>query len=329
MNTDKTLLHIKEGPASNYFEALHLKFGGEIDERSYQVNNVATKFWITSYMIAPSLELVVFEGSHNKVIEIDRLPDDDPDYIHFNLFKKGQFTQTYSNQNLNIEAGTTKGAFVYNGMFPLKAEMPANDIFKSVSFKFSKATLEALMPEALDTYDELFGAKEPIAYHMQLPREIERLTDDIFYFREEEFGNQTLVMARGLEAFTSLMLLAKKQVDTHDLRGLHIDDYQRLLDIKDKLLVSFDQKISLEGIANEFGLSVSKLKRDFKTLFDCSIYQFYTHAKMDEAFRLLKTGNYSVMEVGYDLGYQNLSKFSEMFRKVKGISPKEVMSHDV
>jgi YesN/AraC family two-component response regulator len=31
------------------------------------------------------------------------------------------------------------------------------------------------------------------------------------------------------------------------------------------------------------------------------------------------------MEVGYDLGYQNLSKFSEMFKKVKGIPPSEVI----
>jgi len=46
---------------------------------------------------------------------------------------------------------------------------------------------------------------------------------------------------------------------------------------------------------------------------------------MDEAFRRLRSGDFSDMEVGYDLGYQNLSKFSKMFKKVKGISPCEVI----
>ncbi|MCG8581409.1 MAG: helix-turn-helix domain-containing protein [Bacteroidales bacterium] len=46
---------------------------------------------------------------------------------------------------------------------------------------------------------------------------------------------------------------------------------------------------------------------------------------MDEAYRRLKTGQYSVTEVGYDMGYNSLSKFSEMFKKVKGINPKEVI----
>ena len=118
----------------------------------------------------------------------------------------------------------------------------------------------------------------------------------------------------------------KKLVDKDELNGLHIDDYERLLKIKERLLMSFEQKISIEELANDFGVSLSKLKRDFKTLFDTSVYQFYTQAKMDEAYRRLKTGEFSVSEVGYDLGYQNISKFSQMFKKVKGINPKEVVA---
>ena len=92
-------------------------------------------------------------------------------------------------------------------------------------------------------------------------------------------------------------------VNKDELNGLHKDDYERLLEIRSKLLSSFTQKISVDDLAAEFGFSTSKLKRDFKTLFQTSIYRFYTHAKMDEAYRRPKTGNYSVMEVGYDLGY--------------------------
>ena len=95
--------------------------------------------------------------------------------------------------------------------------------------------------------------------------------------------------------------------------------------LKERLTSNLEEKFTIESLAEDFGVSSSKLKRDFKQLYDTSIYHFHTLAKMDEAFRRLKTGEYSVSEVGYDMGYQNLSKFSEMFKKIKGISPKEVI----
>ncbi|MBI9063022.1 MAG: helix-turn-helix transcriptional regulator [Marinilabiliaceae bacterium] len=121
------------------------------------------------------------------------------------------------------------------------------------------------------------------------------------------------------------MMALKKLIADKSLNGLHVEDFKRLNSVKKKLISCFDQKITIESLAEEFGVSASKLKRDFKQLFDTTIYQFYALAKMDEAFQRLKSGQYTVTEVGYDLGYQNLSKFAEMFRKVKGISPKEVI----
>ena len=57
-------------------------------------------------------------------------------------------------------------------------------------------------------------------------------------------------------------------------------------------------------------------------------HAFYNQARMDEAYRRLKSGRYSVSEVGYDMGYSSLSKFSSMFKKLKGILPNEVVKAD-
>ncbi len=47
--------------------------------------------------------------------------------------------------------------------------------------------------------------------------------------------------------------------------------------------------------------------------------------KMDEAYNRLKSGDFSVSEVAYDLGYENPSKFTQMFKKLKGFNPSEVI----
>jgi len=321
---EKTIIKTKEGSADNYYRALAKAFGGKVENGSYKVKNKDVEIYMSAYALSDDIEMIVSSGTYNKTIVLDREPDDDPNYIHINIIKEGQLTQSYTNQKQYLQADTTKGIFVHNGMFPLKAVIPPYINYRAIGLNFKKSAIETLMPEAIGIYETFFGDDKPIAYHLQASKEVERLTDDIFYFREAPFASQTLAMARGLEVFSTLFIGAKNQLENDTIQGLHVDDYNRLLKIKDKLLSSFNQKISVETIAKEFGISNSKLKRDFRTLFDCSLYQFYTHAKMDEAYRLLKSGQYSVMDVGYSLGYQNLSKFSLMFKKVKGISPKDV-----
>lgn len=324
-NSESVYLKIKEGEAKNYFDALIECFGGEVSENVYEVNRGRTRIKLTSYAVISGFEISTTSATHYTSVVVDRESDDNPELVHINVIKEGLMTRDYDSKEKRTEADSSKGIFIYNGLFPMKVTHPPNALLESVAFKINRNALQVLIPEAIDTFEALFGSNEPVAYHTHLPAELETLVEDIFVFKKSEFGSKTLVVARSLELFTLLLRSVRKLVDKDELHGLHIDDYNRLLKLKDQLLSSFDQRISVEELASEFGISVSKLKRDFKTLFNTSVYQFYTHAKMDEAHRRLKTGNFSVMEVGYDLGYQNLSKFSQMFKKIKGINPKEVM----
>ncbi|MDX8339062.1 AraC family transcriptional regulator [Draconibacterium sp. IB214405] len=323
--SEKITLWVKEGASINYFKSLKEVFGGEYTENRYELKRGRTDILFYNFPICPGFDIMVNSAIHYQAVEMIREADNDPDYFHFNLIREGRAEQNISNEEKLAEAGTSTGVFINNGLFPMRSNFPANVLLKSVAIKITREALQKLMPEAQKTLETLFENNDPIFYHTHLPAELASLMDDMFHFKKSEFGRIPLIMARGLELFTLLMRSVSKLVDKDELHGLHIDDYNRLLKLKDQLLSCFDQRISLEELASEFGISVSKLKRDFKTLFNTSVYNFYTHAKMDEAYRRLKTGNFSVMEVGYDLGYQNLSKFSSMFKKIKGINPKEVL----
>ena len=98
-----------------------------------------------------------------------------------------------------------------------------------------------------------------------------------------------------------------------------------LNEVRKKIISNLETSYTIEELSKEFGVSPTKLKMDFKHLFGTTIYKFYNQARMDEAYRRLKSGQYSVSEVGYDLGYSSLSKFSSMFKKVHGILPNDVV----
>jgi len=325
--TDINTIHVQlqEGTAQNYFEILEKSFGGTISENNYILDKGPFRANMTSYNIMGELEMLINETECYKPIVFDRTPDDDPDLIHINLILEGHYTQAYNEELKHMEAGSTKGIFLYDGQFPIKAEFPANVNLKWVGFKLRIPELQNLMVDAQKVMIDLFGNDQAVAYHAAIPPELDRLLIDLFEYQNLTSGQKPMMVARGIEIFTNLMTILTDLIANKALNGLHVEDYKRLNAVKKKLVSCFDQKITIEDLAGEFGVSASKLKRDFKQLFDTTIYQFYALAKMDEAFRRLKSGQYSVTEVGYDLGYQNLSKFAEMFRKVKGISPKEVI----
>ena len=316
---------IKEGGNENYFKALENFFNVKTDNNRFTYKKGASHITVNAYSIIPDFEFLVVQSNFNKAITVDRTPDGMPDYYHINIMKEGKAIQDYNNERQYMEAGTPKGIFLYNGLFPLKSNFPANHPLRSISLKISKKALQHIIPEAIDIFDSLFEDDEPKGYHAHLTTEMDRILTDLLSYDKSEFGRTLMVTSKALELFFILIHFVENLMVNNDFHGLHSDDYKRLMLIKEEIINNVETKISMDELAEKYAVSVSKLQRDFKTLFSSSVYQFYTHAKMDEAYRRLKTGQYTVMEVGYDLGYQSVSKFSAMFKKVKGVNPKDVI----
>ena len=82
---------------------------------------------------------------------------------------------------------------------------------------------------------------------------------------------------------------------------------------------------SLPELAREANMSSSKLQKCFKQVIGSAIAEYALSEKMEWAKRLLSTRLYSVSEVGYEIGYTNLSHFTEAFHKHHKIKPKQYL----
>ena len=99
-------------------------------------------------------------------------------------------------------------------------------------------------------------------------------------------------------------------------------DAERLLHIRKEILKDLSVPPVLGELAGIAAMSETKLKQLFKQTFGDTIYNYYQQARMEEAAFLLKQGKRSVAEVGYELGFSNLSHFSRLFERHYGLSPK-------
>lgn len=114
--------------------------------------------------------------------------------------------------------------------------------------------------------------------------------------------------------------LASRENTTH--QSINSADAERLLHIRNELLSDLSVPPVLSELAQIAAMSETKLKQLFKQTFGDTIYNYYQQARMQEAAFLLKQGKRSVAEVGYELGFSNLSHFSRLFEKHYGLSPK-------
>ena len=67
------------------------------------------------------------------------------------------------------------------------------------------------------------------------------------------------------------------------------------------------------------------MKRQFKQEYGKPVFEYYQKYKMEKAKELLLSGQYAVKEVGYLLGYQNLSNFANAFKKEFGVLPSTLL----
>lgn len=100
-------------------------------------------------------------------------------------------------------------------------------------------------------------------------------------------------------------------------------DINLLLEIREKLTKNFGEGCpTIQSISEEFGISPTKLKSNFKVFYGKSIFQYFQQERMEVAKRMIESGS-SIADVGYTIGYNNLSKFSSAYRKQFGFNPKE------
>lgn len=84
---------------------------------------------------------------------------------------------------------------------------------------------------------------------------------------------------------------------------------------------------SIEALSRTAMMSSTKLKSRFKQIYGMKLYEFYNRNRLEQAREMLRTGNYSVKQVGINIGFSNLSNFAKAFRKEFGLLPKEVLKN--
>lgn len=83
----------------------------------------------------------------------------------------------------------------------------------------------------------------------------------------------------------------------------------------------YSEKITLNSIADSVGFSKYYISRLFKQHTGVTIIDYLIKVRLDKAKELLKTGEYSIKQISFMVGYSEPNYFTWSFKKYLGISP--------
>jgi AraC-like DNA-binding protein len=82
----------------------------------------------------------------------------------------------------------------------------------------------------------------------------------------------------------------------------------------------YSSDVEIAGIARELGVSHAHLARQFKKDFGMTPINYLHHIRVTDAMARLSRGE-SAVDIGYDVGFNDTTRFYKDFRKVTGTSP--------
>jgi len=86
------------------------------------------------------------------------------------------------------------------------------------------------------------------------------------------------------------------------------------------------ERISLTQVASALRMSPTHLSEKFREVTGTNFVRYIAQARFETACRLLREADLRVSEIGFAVGFQSLSQFNRVFKKLSGKSPTEYRS---
>jgi AraC-like DNA-binding protein len=202
-------------------------------------------------------------------------------------------------------------------------DMPANTLFNSVTIAVSRPYLRRLFGEqAHPLMVSLLATSDTFVFETGISPAIIKTASDLLLppVPESLASPYCKLKCEELLCHTVALLLQREAIPPSKV---HLVDLQAIYAIKLRLQSSLGEALRIAVLAKAANMSEPKLRKLFRQTFGKSVFDYYQMLRMQEAARLLKEQHLTVSEVGYQVGFTNLSHFSRVFEQHIGLKPKK------
>lgn len=243
------------------------------------------------------------------------------------LLEQGEKVVYYADNRTTITEN--QFAILSSGNCLMTEKLPVNNNYRSTMLFFDNTALIEFFLKYASIIDKISSKPD-------------KIKKPFVVFEKDEFIRNYIISLKLIQSkpksfsdkiielkFEELMLhlLEKYPSEILSFQTKNIEKYSDF-EIRNAVELNITNNLTLEELAFLCHTSVSTFKRKFVKLYNEPPSRYFLQQKMEIA-KLLLLQNENPGEVYYKVGYENHSSFSQSFKKVHGISPKQFQQQNL
>ena len=153
--------------------------------------------------------------------------------------------------------------------------------------------------------------------------EINILADRMFEAMEKEYAGYELTVKGLLLQILGELVKNKSYAAQNNEKTNYSKRTKQLKSSLRFIHSNFNRTITLTELASEAGMSPKYFCRFFKEMVNRTPIDYLNFYRIERACQLLSKNEKSITEIAFDCGFNDLSYFIKIFKKHKGVSPKQ------
>ena len=208
------------------------------------------------------------------------------------------------------------------GYEPFRALIHRNVPIRSIGIEYRPAYYESYLKEQYgDLYQSPTDAFRSIDETADCPEMIS-LLKQLWNYRGNGLCANLHYDAKAAEAL-SLVFERHQKLNEKKSAPLPASDQAMLNTLAAYIGDHYADQLSIEMLARISCMGTTKLKKCFKAHFGCTVAEYISQVRIDQAEHLLAYTDLPVTEVAKAVGYTAAGHFASLFRNAKGILPLE------
>ncbi len=299
------------------------KLGTVFKENRYQVPDTLGKGIVEAYNFE-NISVMLSKFWMQETIRVGRLPSIMEDYFVFDCMVQGAsdfFVDLMASQNRPVPE-LVYGAYVAS---------PATESYGDFKGKVDHVHLSILVRKSwLENHIEhplpplLQDSSRPLFIYQSIHAELVPTLALLVSSKENRAFRKQFLYAKALEVISYMVEALFDREIAANPHPFHPEDVSQVMQIANHLQEHLDNPPTVEQLVQKFPVNRDKLQSIFKSVYGKTLSEYTRYIRMQRAYRLLLLRR-NVAEVGYALGYSNLSHFSRAFKKVHGINPSDLL----
>ena len=263
--------------------------------------------------------------------EEDATPHQHADFSELVIVLNGNAMHSVDEEEMFVKKGNV---FVINGSTWHGYRNPHDFKICNIMYKPEMLGSVGIDLRALDGYQALFVLEplyrsiHPYKSKLNLPIvELEHVSaliaGMIREYQEKPRCYQTMLASK----FIELVVYLSRQYDDQE-RGLD-NGLMHLASAISYIEDHYKEKVTLEDIAAQAGISVRQLNRVFQAYYKTTPIVYLQNLRLEQARAMLKQTTLSVTDISYLIGFNDSNYLTRQFKKTYGLSPKAFRSQNL